>query len=158
MLSTFAYEAAGAGWRPAFPAPSAVQRGNEMAQPGGKTCRGNANACLPVIARSENDDPSSLATQASQGSSPPKRLSAKAEPIHGTASREMDCFASLAMTVVGCLKTESSEHGPPRPACGERSPRVSAAGGAGTGRPGAGPGRRSASGRDAGFQEVAAAR
>src|SRR6476620_5022224 len=44
----------------------------------------------------ERGDPSSLAAQAPQGSSPPKRLSAKAEAIHLSARAKIDCFVAIA--------------------------------------------------------------
>ncbi len=44
--------------------------------------RGNAKLRLMPSLRGASDDPSTLAAQASQGASPPKRQSAKAEAIH----------------------------------------------------------------------------
>jgi hypothetical protein len=49
----------------------------------------------PRHCEEQSDDPSSLAAQAPQGSSPPKRLSAKAEAIQLSCRDEgkLDCFA-----------------------------------------------------------------
>ena len=72
-----------------------------------KTGRGNESAfSLHRHCEERSDDPSPLAAQATPGSKSAEARRAKAEAIHRAASRQMDCFASLAMTVVSSLKFE----------------------------------------------------
>jgi hypothetical protein len=54
-----------------------------------------------VIARSESDDPSTLAAQAAPGWESAEAQRAKAEAVRLTLRGQMDCFASLAMTARG---------------------------------------------------------
>ena len=94
----YLHGAHGCDRHPVFPAPSAFMRGARVTQGSGTSCRGNAGAhphrCLTIesgaLARhceERSDDLSAVARRA------------KAEAIHSAASRNMDCFASLAMTL-----------------------------------------------------------
>src|SRR6266568_1529060 len=96
FLTTHCARDLGCSAHPAFPAPS-DWRGREILANLGRNvpreCEGvsvlemNGLYCH-VIARSPCDDLSAVAQRA------------KAEAIHASASGEMDCFASLAMTEV----------------------------------------------------------
>ena len=70
--------------RPAFPAPSFQRELDQNANLARKTRGEIAKLYLAVIARSASD-----------------------EAIHTCFAGAMDCFATLAMTLLGCLKFES---------------------------------------------------
>ena len=74
-FSSFSTRRCGRSRRPAFPAPSFQERDNEDAQLGRKSRCGNERVCFNRHCEERSD-----------------------EAIHISASGEMDCFASLAMT------------------------------------------------------------
>jgi hypothetical protein len=85
MLILFCMRGCGRIERPAFPAPS--DRGGWLLHNSGASRREIVDVYLAVIARSEATKQSILS-------------------LCGT----MDCFALLAMTMLGCLKTESGSN------------------------------------------------
>src|SRR5438128_3814532 len=96
MLFTFAYEAAGAASARLSLRPLRF-RGTTDWHNSGENLPRESERMSPR--HCERSDPSLLAAQASQGRSPPKRLSAKAEAIHLSACGEMDCFVALLLAM-----------------------------------------------------------